>query len=155
HDNFFHLGGDSILSIQVIARAGERGLRLTVRQVFEHQTIAALAEVARQPVQIQAEQGLVQGGAPLTPIQHWFFEQDRPEGHHWNQAVLLTPTQRLRWETLQEAAQRLVQQHDGLRLRFPCRAGSWRQSFAVPEEVLVVERVDLSQVESSQQAWQL
>ncbi len=155
HDNFFHLGGDSILSIQVIARAGEQGLRLTVRQVFEHQTIAALAEVARQPVEIQADQGVVQGEAPLTPIQHWFFEQHLAEAHHWNQALLLTPTQRLCWETFQQAAARLQEQHDALRLRFHCEAGTWRQSFAVPEEICVVEQVDLSQVEAARQTEEL
>ncbi len=155
HDNFFHLGGDSILSIQVVARAGGQGLRLTVKQLFEHQTIAALAAVAQQTVQISAEQGLVQGVASLTPIQHWFFEQNLPDAQHWNQAVLLTPAQRLCQKTLQQAAARLQEQHDALRLRFHCEAGTWRQSFAVPEEVLVVERVDLSQVETSEQPSQL
>ena len=43
HDNFFELGGDSILSIQIVARARQAGLQLTPRQLFQHQTIAALA----------------------------------------------------------------------------------------------------------------
>ncbi|WP_346364369.1 non-ribosomal peptide synthase/polyketide synthase [Bosea sp. (in: a-proteobacteria)] len=42
-DNFFEVGGDSILSIQVVARAKEAGLKITPQQVFEHQTIAELA----------------------------------------------------------------------------------------------------------------
>jgi amino acid adenylation domain-containing protein len=45
-DNFFDLGGDSILSLQIVAEAGQAGLRITPRQVFEHQTVAALAAVA-------------------------------------------------------------------------------------------------------------
>jgi amino acid adenylation domain-containing protein len=45
HDNFFELGGDSILAIQIVARARSAGLGLTPRQVFEHQTIQALAGV--------------------------------------------------------------------------------------------------------------
>ncbi len=45
-DNFFALGGDSIQSIQVVARANKAGLKLTSRQIFEHQTIAALAAAA-------------------------------------------------------------------------------------------------------------
>src|SRR5580658_7641889 len=49
-DNFFALGGDSILSIQVIARAAQAGWRLSPRQLFQHQTIAALAAVA-EPAQ--------------------------------------------------------------------------------------------------------
>lgn len=45
YDNFFELGGDSILSLQVISRVKARGLVLTPRHVFQHQTIAELAEV--------------------------------------------------------------------------------------------------------------
>jgi aryl carrier-like protein len=45
-DNFFELGGDSILSIQVIARATQAGMTLTAQDIFEHQTIAALARAA-------------------------------------------------------------------------------------------------------------
>ncbi|WP_050886432.1 non-ribosomal peptide synthetase, partial [Bradyrhizobium sp. STM 3843] len=48
-DNFFELGGDSIQSIQVVARANRAGLKLTSRQIFEHQTIAALAAAAAPP----------------------------------------------------------------------------------------------------------
>src|SRR5579864_3754213 len=61
HDNFFELGGDSILGIQVIARANEAGLRLTLKRLFEYQTIADLARVAGDTDEIHAEQGTVQG----------------------------------------------------------------------------------------------
>jgi aryl carrier-like protein len=46
HDNFFHLGGDSIRSIQVRARAQKLGLEFSIVQLFEHQTIEGLAKVA-------------------------------------------------------------------------------------------------------------
>ncbi|MGC4098053.1 MAG: amino acid adenylation domain-containing protein [Nitrospira sp.] len=46
HDNFFELGGDSILSLQVISRAKAHGLPLTPRHLFQHQTVAELAEAA-------------------------------------------------------------------------------------------------------------
>jgi hypothetical protein len=42
-DNYFELGGDSVLNIQITARANQAGLRILPKQVFEHQTIAALA----------------------------------------------------------------------------------------------------------------
>jgi len=45
-DNFFDLGGDSMISLQFIAEARKAGLRFTNRQVFEHQTIAELAAAA-------------------------------------------------------------------------------------------------------------
>lgn len=47
HEGFFDAGGDSVLAVQVVARAREAGLALSVRDVFDHQTVAALAAVAR------------------------------------------------------------------------------------------------------------
>ncbi len=47
-DDFFTVGGDSIRSIQVVARAKARGFRVTAREVFEHRTVARLAEFARE-----------------------------------------------------------------------------------------------------------
>jgi len=48
HDSFFELGGDSILSIQILSRASRAGLRLTARQIFEHPTIADLAAIVQE-----------------------------------------------------------------------------------------------------------
>ncbi len=85
HDKFFELGGDSILSIQVIAKANRAGLRLTPKQIFQHQTIAELALVTEPATQLRCEQGLVTGEVLLTPIQEWFFGQEFVDHHHWNQ----------------------------------------------------------------------
>ncbi|WP_192364702.1 phosphopantetheine-binding protein, partial [Mesorhizobium mediterraneum] len=89
-DNFFQLGGDSILSIQVVSRARQAGLRLTVREMFQHQTIAELAVVAKPAVAaVDGEQGEVRGAFEPTTIQRWFFAQDFAQAQHWNQAILL------------------------------------------------------------------
>ena len=45
NDNFFDLGGDSILVMQIVSRAARAGLRLTPKLIFKHQTIAELATV--------------------------------------------------------------------------------------------------------------
>jgi hypothetical protein len=46
-DNFFELGGDSIMSIRIVSRARQRKLRLRSRDIFEHQTVASLAELLK------------------------------------------------------------------------------------------------------------
>ncbi len=61
HDNFFELGGDSILSIQIVSRASRSGLNLTVKQLFQHQTVSELAQVAPERQAVQADQGIVTG----------------------------------------------------------------------------------------------
>jgi amino acid adenylation domain-containing protein/non-ribosomal peptide synthase protein (TIGR01720 family) len=146
HDNYFDLGGDSILGIQIIARARQAGLALTPEHLFEHQTIAELARTASVAADVQHEQGPVVGAIPLTPIQHWFFEHDDSELHHFNQAGWLRLDERVDAEALRAALFHLSSHHDALRLRFERRDGQWRQQAAGPAHEHVLELVDLSAV---------
>lgn len=142
-DNFFELGGDSILSIQVISKANQAGLQLTPKHLFEYQTIAQLAAVA-QTTDIKTETGLVTGEVPLTPIQHWFFAQNLPNPHHWNQSVLLEVRQNLDFQRLEQVVKQLLQHHDALRSRFQPTENGWQQINAAPDEIVPVTRLDLS-----------
>jgi amino acid adenylation domain-containing protein/non-ribosomal peptide synthase protein (TIGR01720 family) len=130
HDDFFEMGGDSILSIQVVGKANQQGLRVTPKQIFQHPTIAELATVVETAVTMNAEQGLVTGQVPLTPIQHWFFEQNLPEPHYWNHAILLDVRRALDASLLEQAVGRLLAHHDALRLRFERHESGWRQNNA-------------------------
>ncbi|HEY4575294.1 MAG TPA: amino acid adenylation domain-containing protein, partial [Thermoanaerobaculia bacterium] len=140
HDNFFQLGGDSILAIQVVARARREGLMLTTRQLFEHQTIAALAAAAGSAgPEAGEEQGPVEGEAPLTPVQRRFFAEERRRPWHYNQAVVLVPRERLAAPALAAALDRLAAHHDALRLRFAYAEGEWRQIHAPAAPVPLLE----------------
>jgi amino acid adenylation domain-containing protein/non-ribosomal peptide synthase protein (TIGR01720 family) len=154
HDNFFELGGDSIISIRVVARAAQAGLRLSARQMFEHQTIAELARVAESSVsaKYRAAAGLVEGEAPLIPIQHWIFEQNLPEPWHFNQAVLLEVAPELTPEAWQRAVSLLVAHHDALRLRFFEDATGWRQRYAAEECAEWFSHHDLSSLGEAEQS---
>lgn len=140
-DNFFEIGGDSIISLQVVSRAQAAGIQLTYRQIFETQTIAALAQrvAAALPVpQPTAAPLLVTGTVPLTPIQRRFFTLPHANLHHVNQSVLIDAAQPLRTDVLITALTDLVQQHDALRLRFrPVAIGNqsmWTQHYADLDE---------------------
>jgi amino acid adenylation domain-containing protein/non-ribosomal peptide synthase protein (TIGR01720 family) len=132
HDNFFELGGDSIISIQIIARAREAGLGLTLRQLFQNQTVAELAAVAGTEAGARAEQGTLEGDVFLMPIQHWFFEQQPLDPHHFNQTALLETPGGLDAAVLAQATEHLLIHHDALRLRFRCDDGQWRQFYEAP-----------------------
>ncbi|WP_437759716.1 non-ribosomal peptide synthase/polyketide synthase [Sorangium sp. So ce1389] len=153
-DNFFTLGGDSILAIQVVSRAQQAGIGLSVRQLFDHPTIAALAAVATTAVAPSAEQDLVTGPVPLTPIQRWFFERELVDPHHFNQAVLLEVREPLDHDLLEEAVQHLVRHHDALRLRFDQGNGDggWRQQNEGAVGRLPVAVVHLSKLSPAEQA---
>jgi acyl carrier protein len=81
HDNFFQLGGDSIVSTQIVFRAKKISLQLMPKQLFEHQTIAELAAVAGTLRTIQAEQGLVTGRLPLTNRLSESAQSSKVEGY--------------------------------------------------------------------------
>ena len=148
HANFFELGGDSILSIQVIARGTEIGIALSVRDVFEHQTIAKLAEVVRTDVQSTAEQEPVTGEVPLTPIQVWYLGQNSGEPSYFNHSMTLpAPPAVFRTGVLETALEALFAHHDALRARFRRDAqGVWRQTFLPPGDAPKVERHDLGEL---------
>ncbi|MCO7059310.1 AMP-binding protein, partial [Pseudomonas juntendi] len=94
-ENFFALGGDSIMSIQVVSRARQAGIHITPKALFQHQTVQRLAAVAQlgEAVVPRIDQGPVTGSAPLLPFQQWFFAQRMSEPQHWNQSLLLRGTE--------------------------------------------------------------
>jgi amino acid adenylation domain-containing protein/non-ribosomal peptide synthase protein (TIGR01720 family) len=142
-DDFFALGGDSILSMQISARARQAGLRLTPRQLFEHPTIADLAPLVESRRAAAPEEPEL-GPVPLTPIQRRFFEQERPEPQHFNQPVLLEVWRGLEPQILKRALGALLTHHDALRLRFRQGEHGWEQLGTDPGESVTLARVDLS-----------
>ncbi|MDD1015718.1 non-ribosomal peptide synthetase [Pseudomonas rubra] len=126
-DNFFALGGDSIIAIQVVSRARQAGLQLSPRDLFQYQTLRSLEPWVGQQAQVEAEQGRVSGEVRLTPVQQGFFAQAMAGRSHWNQSLLLTPRQALLPALLNSALQQLLAQHDALRLRFEQSVDGWHQ----------------------------
>ncbi|MGZ5008933.1 MAG: amino acid adenylation domain-containing protein [Methylobacter sp.] len=136
HDNFFQLGGDSILAIQLISKANRAGMKLAPNQLFLHQTIAELAAqagatVASAPVAAAAPVQNDNDAILLSPVQHWFFEQKIAQPQYWNQAVLLRSKQTLPANLLEKALQSLQSHHACLRYRYINQPDA-----AVPEQRL-------------------
>jgi amino acid adenylation domain-containing protein/non-ribosomal peptide synthase protein (TIGR01720 family) len=150
-DNFFALGGDSILSIQAVSRARQAGLRLTPKDLFLHQTIASLAPVVTGLDSGESDRRPVVGPVPLTPIQHWFFRAHRVNPHRFNQATLLELGEEPAADALERAFAALLAHHDVLRSRFERSGGEWRQLIPPVEPARVLERHDLSDVDSDEQ----
>lgn len=135
HDNFFDLGGDSILAMQLVSRARAAGLSFTPAQVLQHQTVAALSEVCgAAPADEDDARWLARhphdpARLPLTPVQHWWlrhqgFDAGKPPTHH-NQAVCLSLPEGIDRPLLQQALHAVVTRHDAFRwrLRFDAVAG--------------------------------
>lgn len=119
YENFFDIGADSIISLQVAGRLRKRGYEIRPRDIFEHQNINQLASVAKRSVAVDDEQGVVVGEAPLTPIQRWLFGLELKNVDHFNQALLFKTTINIDEVAFRNSAQALLNHHDALRMRFP------------------------------------
>lgn len=161
HDNFFELGGDSVVNIQITARANQAGIKVTPKQVFEHQTIAelgAIAGVEKAAAAAEpdaAEPDAVAGPVPMTPIQHWFFERNLPHPQHFNLPILLETRQPLDIAILRQAMQRLEKHHDALRLRYAKEGKRWTQYLVEPGQEIPVHRFDFAGLDSDEQVRQI
>ncbi|MEE3063103.1 MAG: amino acid adenylation domain-containing protein [Actinomycetota bacterium] len=130
-DSFFDLGGDSILSMQVVARARAAGVVCRPRDVFVEQTVARLARVARMGAEGDgaADEGL--GEVIATPIIRWLQETDGPV-EQFNQTMVVQAPHGVTESDALVVLQALVDRHAMLRLRVDDDgAGGW--SLWVPE----------------------
>ena len=152
NDDFFELGGDSILGILITSKANQIGISFTPDQLFRYPTLAQLADIAGAAPIVEAEQGLVSGPLPLTPIQQWFFEQNLPEPHHWNQALMLQVQQTIDPSKLERALQHLLMHHDALRLRFERSNSEWQPVINAKNDAVSILRCDLSTLKGADQA---
>ncbi|MGC7103140.1 amino acid adenylation domain-containing protein, partial [Amycolatopsis lurida] len=117
HDNFFDVGGDSILSLRVVSRLRALGFTVTSRDVFTRQTVAALAAVVDQPGEEVVDRGPA-GVVGLSPVQRRFFRNHRVAPEHFGMSVLIELDDGVDPAQVVEAWQTVVAAHPALNLRF-------------------------------------
>ncbi|WP_167366741.1 non-ribosomal peptide synthetase, partial [Xenorhabdus thuongxuanensis] len=131
-DNFFRIGGDSIVSIQLVSKLRQLGFSLQVKSIFEAPTVARLAQLLTQTlstVTVVAEQGLLNGEFDLLPIQQDFFNQNLPCPHHWNQAFMIRLPGNISHAAIEQALIALAERHDMLRVHFVETEQGYRQCY--------------------------
>jgi len=131
-DAFFELGGDSILSIQLVAAARERGLALTPRDVFERRTVRALAQAATELAAPDVHDDGV-GDVPLTPIMRRFVSRD-PAIEKFGQSMLVRLPENVDVDALRVAFTAVLRHHHALRGRLD-RSGEPRLVIGSPDLV--------------------
>jgi non-ribosomal peptide synthase protein (TIGR01720 family) len=129
HDNFFDLGGDSILAIRIVSRVRRVGLSLKPRHVFECQTIDELALVVGASGSAAEAEPEAVGAVPLTPVQAWFFDQMLDNSSHFNQAFRFTVSPDTDLPLLERVFNRVIQEHAVFAATFVEEDGEWMQIF--------------------------
>jgi amino acid adenylation domain-containing protein/non-ribosomal peptide synthase protein (TIGR01720 family) len=116
-ENFFEIGGDSIRAIQITSRMYKAGYKIKIGDIFRNPAIIELATAVTELEQI-ADQSVITGNFPLTPIQAEFFKKITTSFHHFNQAVILFSPEGFPDEMIKQVFEKIQKHHDALRITF-------------------------------------
>ncbi|MDH6681096.1 non-ribosomal peptide synthase protein (TIGR01720 family), partial [Rhodococcus sp. LBL1] len=145
-DSFFALGGDSIMSIQLAARAKAAGVVFSPRDVFECRSVSRLAEVAvlGDGDSTQVLEELAGGGVgeiPLTPVLRWLLERGQSGFGRFSQALILNLPEGVGADGLMNTVQAVLDHHDMLRARLRQGAdGVWVWE-VLPRSAILADRL--------------
>ena len=135
--NFFELGGDSLIAISVAMTAANEGLDLTPQDLYENQTIAALAKnltarYAAGGLASQSPNDVVH--PPVPPNIAYFLEHGLRETGRWRIPLVLQLHPDVQVEDIRSVLTAVTNHHDALRLRIVHHAGTWEQHVGEPQE---------------------
>ncbi|HVQ94814.1 MAG TPA: amino acid adenylation domain-containing protein, partial [Mycobacteriales bacterium] len=154
HDDFFELGGDSILAFRVLSRVRAAfGVELPPRALFEARTVAGLAALLPGPADLVDEAIRPVGRDRVLPMSSaqqrlWFIDDLTGGGTEYNTGIGLRLTGRVDLAILRSALDALVARHESLRTTFSTVDGQNVQVIA-PSGAIPLRFVDLSTVDGS------
>jgi phthiocerol/phenolphthiocerol synthesis type-I polyketide synthase E len=145
--NFFELGGDSLVAISVAMTAGNEGLDLTPQDLYENQTVAALAKAltARYAAGGLGRQSLGDvTHPPVPPNISYLLEHGIADHAQWRVPLILQVRSDVPVDDIRAVLTAVVNQHEALRLRLVERAGTWEQVVGEPEELVELANASLA-----------
>ena len=133
--NFFELGGDSVTAIGIATRLTKEGLDLAPQDLFENQSVAALAAVAAgRTGSGLGDPATEVGDPPVPPNISYFFERGLREPGRWCVPLILRLDPHVSVDDVRLVLTAVANHHDALRLRFVESDGVWEQQIAAPGE---------------------
>jgi amino acid adenylation domain-containing protein/non-ribosomal peptide synthase protein (TIGR01720 family) len=135
--SFFDLGGDSLMAIQFVSLASQKGIYFSIGDLFESRTIAELAPIAKssandeQTISYTAElpfndDSNPKEAFPLLPRQQKFFDDSFEEPNHWNRTFFFSVDDSFDLAAFKRAFITVLQHHPGLRVKFEMQADGTR-----------------------------
>ncbi|WP_445168230.1 amino acid adenylation domain-containing protein [Mycolicibacterium sp. Dal123E01] len=118
-DDFFEVGGDSLLAARVSIVARGAGYALTPADVYEHSTLEALARYARTAQPAANHAPVPEGATPLSPMQRYYFSWAGANPNKFNVPFIARLAEPLDPVLLDKAFRAVIDHHPALRLRFP------------------------------------
>jgi len=160
HDNFFEVGGHSLLAMRLIAQVRETfQVEMPISSLFEAPTLAGLGRLIEERLRqdggsqvppLRKRRQAEQREAPLSFAQQrlWFLDQLQPDSASYNISYAVQLHGQLDMAALKQSVQVLLGRHEILRTSFVTRQGEPIQRIEAPESArLVVAALDLRGLE--------
>ena len=157
---FHKLGFDSLMAVELKNRIEtELGVSLSVTADFKGGSLSTLVEILQTKISLNSgiEQGERAAGEdeleaviPLSPTQHWFFEQNLKDVHHWNASLLLR-VEDLQEKYMSRALQIVIESHEVFSYRFRKKGNTWEQFIDGRQNPAILEKsFDFSSLSSEE-----
>lgn len=152
HDNFYHLGGDSIKAIQLSSKLSMEGLKIKSKDILANPVIGNMVLYINASGNGKSENDSpCEGMIKPLPATSWFFAQNLSDIQHYTQSVLLDIREEIKKELLEQALNKLVEHHDAFRLNVTAPNGELFYNPKHLRKKLEIEVVDLSGYPHSEQ----
>ncbi|AFM18251.1 non-ribosomal peptide synthase/amino acid adenylation enzyme [Mycolicibacterium chubuense NBB4] len=148
-DSFFDLGGDSILSMQVVARARAAGLTCRPRDIFTEHTIARLARIVETGSGRTGHVDHGVGEVTATPIMRWLHDINGPVDQ-FNQTMVIQAPAAVTPHDVATILQALLDHHPTLRMRAEDHADGWSLTIPEPETIDAGELLSTAEILSEE-----
>lgn len=141
-DDFFEIGGDSIICMQIISKAAEKGFKIELKSFYDDKNIREMAKNVKMIDSAAYEQGEITGDMWLIPIQKWFVGQNYEQAEYWNQSVELK-VKEMQVPQLNQALNEVIRQHDLLRAKLMIEQDTWKLSIPAfsEKQIVTVQKV--------------
>lgn len=157
HDNFFNLGGNSLLAIQTVQKIRKMGLTCKTSTLLQYPTVKELVRIIQETNNINVAkeerdevEEIIQGKIELTPVQKWFFEKFE-DVNQFNQYVLLDTNKKPNIKHVEEALKIIINNHDILKASYFKKNNEWVQNIGEIREYPTVKVENLSHISEDEQ----
>lgn len=156
-DDFFNLGGNSLLAIQVTQKLRKEGYRCKTSDLLQFPTIVQLAEHIKKTNSIKLNymkeelpQEDIIKEVELTPVQNWFFNNFK-DVSQFNQYVVINCKENINTNNLQKAINYIINYHDIIRATFEKKDSKWTQTIEKRKDYNILHIYNLTNYEKGMQ----
>ncbi|MCY8595206.1 non-ribosomal peptide synthetase, partial [Bacillus haynesii] len=121
--HFFAAGGDSIKALQIISRLAKMNLKLEMKALFANPKIKDLSRLITEETRHRKHNKPVTGETELLPIQKRYFANNKEELNHFNQSFMLFRKDGYDENIVRTAFNKILEQHDALRMIYEEKDG--------------------------------